>query len=358
MKKQYIGLVKDHSGSMASIAMAARNDYNALISAIRLAADKEDIDTIVSVVKCGVGYAGRVEREFVNSSISRLKPATTYTTDGSYTPLFDSVGEIIDILEASPDAKDPNVTFLVMVVTDGVENHSKKWDGRMIGDRMTRLMNTDRWTFTFRVPNGEKNNLRRLGIPAGNIEEWEQNERDMERSSRLTVAAVSNYFGGVTRGIRSTNSFYADAANVTKSQVKSSMTNISAEVRIWPVMNADVALGSVGSARLERFVEIAPFVEGKIRDVYVRGTAFYELVKTEKAVQASKLIVIRSRKDGAVYAGQSARDLLNLPTQGTIKLSPGDYGDWEVFIQSTSSNRHLPVGSKVLYWRNAAGRVN
>jgi hypothetical protein len=105
-----------------------------------------------------------------------------------------------------------------------------------------------------------------------------------------------------------------------------------------------------------RVVEIGPFVEKKTRTAYQRGSAFYELVKTEKAVQASKLIVIRNRRDGAVYAGQSARDLLGLPTQGTIKLSPGDHGDWEIFIQSTSSNRHLPVGSKVLYWANSGGR--
>lgn len=350
MKKQYVGLVKDHSGSMAHLSVAAMKDYNTLIGAIKDASVKEDIDTIVSVVKCGVGYAGAVEREFVNSSVTRLKPLRTYVTDGSYTPLFDSVGEIIDILESSPDAKDPNVTFLVMVVTDGVENHSVKWNGRSIGDRMTRLASSDRWTFTFRVPLGGKRDLQRLGIPAGNIEEWEQTERDMERSTVFTAQAVSNYFSGVTRGVRSTNSFYADAANVTKNAVKSTMTNISAEVRIFPVTNMD---GVLFDRHGDRWTEIGPFVEKKTRDTYVRGSAFYELVKTEKAVQATKLIVIRSQKDGAVYAGQSARDLLNLPTQGTIKLSPGDHGDWDIYIQSTSSNRHLPVGSKVLYWKNA-----
>jgi hypothetical protein len=347
MKKQYIGLVKDHSGSMGHLRFAALKDYNALIYAIKAASEKEDIDTIVSVVKCGVGSAGSVEREFVNSSVSRLKPATSYDTDGSYTPLFDSVGEIIDILEKSPDAKDPNVTFLVMVVTDGAENHSVRWNGRTIGDRIARLMDTDRWTFTFRVPYGGKRDLVCFGIPAGNIEEWEQTERGMEQSTLRTMSATSNYFSGVSRGIlRSTNSFYADAANVSKTQVKSTMTNISAEVRIWPVMSADIPRGGGP-------VEIAPFVERKTRDSYVRGSAFYELVKTEKAVQATKLIVIRSKKDGSVYAGQSARDLLNLPTQGTIKLSPGDHGDWDIYIQSTSSNRHLPVGSKVLYWKSA-----
>ena len=349
MKKQYVGLVRDHSGSMAHIAFAAKQDYNTLIAAIKEASDKEDIDTIVSAVECGRGTAGEVRTDFVNSGVTRLKQLSTYITDGSCTPLFDSVGEIIDILEKSPDAKDDNVTFLVMVVTDGLDNRSRKWSGRTIGDRIVRLMQSDRWTFTFRVPYGSKRDLASLGIPSGNILEWEQTERGVRESTRATTASVSNYFSGVTRGVRSTNSFYADASNVSKTQVKSTMTNISGEVRIWPVTSSDLP-------RTGQALEIAPFVEKKTKTTYQRGSAFYELVKTEKAVQATKLVVIRNRKDGAVYAGQSARDLLGLPTVGTIKLSPGDHGDWEIFIQSTSSNRHLPAGSKVLYWKNAGGR--
>jgi hypothetical protein len=345
-KKQYVGLVKDGSASMAMLQFAAMADYNLVTSEIKAASEREDIDTIVSLVTCGAGFRGDVERDFVNSSVSRLKPLTNYYAGGGSTPLFDSVGEIIDILESSPDAKNSDVTFLVMVVTDGCENSSKKWSGRQIGDRITRLQDSDRWTFTFRVPRGTKRDLTRLGISAGNIEEWEQNERDMERSTVLSASAVSNYFSGVSRGVRSTNSFYADLAGVSKNVVKSTMTNISSEVRVWPVMSADMN-------RDGRPIEIAPFVEKKTREVYARGSAFYELVKTEKAVQASKLIIVRNKVDGAVYAGQSARDLLNLPTQGTIKLSPGDHGNWDIYIQSTSSNRHLPVGSKVLYWKQA-----
>lgn len=347
MKKQYVGIVRDHSASIccSRLENAAMFDYNILIGSLQAASEKEDIDTVVSTVKCGVGYSGVVEQEHYHTSVARMKPLTSYVADGSYTPLFDSVGEIIQMLKAAPDAKNPNATFLVMVVTDGQENSSRKYTGRLLGDEIARLMATDRWTLTFRVPFGGKQNLVALGIPAGNIEEWEQTEGDMRRSTEVTMAATSNYFAGVKRGTRSTNSFYADASNVSKSAVKSTMTNISNEVRIWPVEN--VHFNST------RPIEIAPFVESKTGQTYVRGSAFYELVKTEKAVQATKLIVVRNRKDGSVYAGQSARDLLSLPTQGTIKLSPGDHGDWEIFIQSTSSNRHLPIGSKVLYWKSA-----
>lgn len=353
MKKQYTGIVRDHSASMTHLASAARNDYNSQIEEIKKATDKFDIDAIVSAVEAGSGPEDGVRVDFVNSSVARLKPLSYYNTPGGATPLFDAVGDIIDILEKAPDAKDSDVSFLVMVLTDGVENSSKKWNGRQIGDRIVRLMDTDRWTFTFRVPYGSKRNLERLGIPAGNIIEWEQTERGMRQSTEVTMAATSNYFQGVSRGVRSTNAFYADANSLTKSEVKSAMTNISGEVRIWTVTDYDTTKADRDG---NWFAEIAPFVEQKTRDFYVRGTAFYELNKTEKAVQGSKLIVIRSKKDGSVYAGQSARDLLGIPTGGTIKLAPGDHGNWEIYVQSTSSNRHLLEGTKVLYWKNAGGR--
>lgn len=349
MKKQYVGLVRDHSGSMGQLAKTAMKDYNTLIDGIKDASDEYDIDTIVSAVECGRGYDGEVRTDFLNSSISRLKPLTSYVTDGSYTPLFDSVGEIINALEKAPDAKDSNVSFLVMVVTDGEENHSRKWSGRSLGDRIVRLTQTDRWTFTFRVPYGYKSRLASLGIPAANILEWQQTERDMERTTRITQQSVTNYYGAVSRGIRSTNSFYADADQLTKSIARNNLVNISHEVRTFTVMNMD-------ATRSNPKIEIAPFVESKTSTPYVRGTAFYELVKTEKAVQATKVIAIRNRKDGGVYTGQNARDLLGIPNQGTIKLSPGDHGEWTIFIQSTSSNRHLPVGSTVMYWKNAPNR--
>ncbi len=83
------------------------------------------------------------------------------------------------------------------------------------------------------------------------------------------------------------------------------------------------------------------------------GAAFYARSKPYKSVQRYKLIVIRDKNSGEVYAGQSARDLLNLPTQGMISLSPGNHGNYDIYIQSTSVNRKLVAGTNVLYWENA-----
>lgn len=337
--KQYIGISRDHSASMGSLVYMAKSDYNNNIASIKEAANQNDIDTIVSTVRCGVGIGGAIERETVNSGINKLKPITSYVANGHHTPLFDSVDTLIRILETAPDAYDDDVSFLVMAVTDGQDNASQM-TGSELGQKIKRLQNTDRWTFVFRVPVGYKSSLMRMGIPSGNIQEWEQSEQGMRESTIQTQSAVSDYFTGRTHGVGATNSFYANMSGVTKREVKAVMTNISGEVRILPVKQGGES--------------VRDFVERKTRRNFKIGSAFYQLSKPEKAVQDYKMIVVRDKRMGDVYAGQSARDLLGLPLDGTIKLAPGNHGNYDVYIQSTSVNRRLIAGTNVLIWDAAA----
>lgn len=342
--KQYVGISRDHSGSMRPLVNAAMQDYNENIKAIKSGAEENDVDTIVSVVKCGVNSFGRlnyssgVETEVVNSSISKLKKLSSYVADGHSTPLFDSVGTLIELMETVPDSKKKDVTFLVMVITDGEENSSRMYTAATIADKIKKLQATDRWTFVFRVPYGDKNALVRLGIPAGNIQEWETTEHGMEVARGETTRAISRFYKGVGSGaITASSSFYTDMSAVTKKEVKAVLTDISKEVRIFPV---------------KQNTDIRPFVESKLRRPMVIGTAFYELTKRE-TVQPRKLIAIRDKNTGSVYCGQSARDLLNLPDMGDIRLVPGNHGNYDIYVQSTSVNRKLYPGTSVLYWSNA-----
>jgi hypothetical protein len=335
MKKQYIGISRDHSGSMASLRVAAIRDYNDGIGAIKTAARDNGIDTVVSVTSCGI--RSQVWREVVNSSIERLQPITSYATDGT-TPLFDSVGELIEIFKSVPDYNDPNVTFLVMAITDGEENASREWTHKL-EDEIRKLQATDRWTFVFRVPRGYGRALERLGIPSGNIQEWDNTERGLHESSVHTVAAVSDYFTGVSRGIRSTKTFYANIGQLSANQVVAAMRDISDEVVIYPVTTLS---------------DIRNFFTIKTKQPYRKSTGFYQLSKPEKAVQDYKVIVARNKNTGAVYGGTiEIRQLLGLPTYGTISLKPGDHGDWDLFVQSTSVNRVLMPGTSALYWEKA-----
>lgn len=344
--KNYIGISRDHSGSMSVIATAAARDYNSNIASIKENSEKEKQDTIISVVECGVGSYGTVQRNVVNSSISALKPIeeSAYHAKGGSTPLLDSVGELIELFEKVPDAKDPNVSFLVMVITDGMENSSRRWNATTLGKKIRELQATDHWSFVFRVPRGHSHYLTSLGIPEGNILEWDQSERGMYAATVATQTAMNTYYQARSRGETMTRSFYTTNLNeVSKSTVKSKLVEITDEVE---------------------FFDVKPKHDGmQIRDFLLQvngdfktGAAFYQLTKTEKEVQDYKQIAIRDKKTGNVYSGTAARNLLGLPHNGTVKIVPGNHGSYDIFIQSTSVNRKLSAGTSVMYWENSASK--
>ncbi len=335
--KQYIGISRDHSGSMKHISKPAMNDYNDLIETIKSASKEHDIDTIVSVVKCGIGPgAGRVEREVVNSTLLQLKPLDTYPANGGSTPLFNSVFDLIEIMKNVPDYDDLETSFLINVVTDGEENVNRSL-GKPLGEEIKKLQATDRWTFVFRVPKGYARSLIELGIPEGNVLEWEQTKQGMERSSKLTGEAINKYYQGIKSGVKSTKSFYADLRDVSSADLKKELVKIDEKDFVIYDVNEEIT--------------ISKFVEKKTKSPLVKGSAFYELMKAEKAVQDYKKICIRDNSTGNVYGGDAARQMLGLPSYGTVSLIPKKYEKYTIFVQSTSTTRKLKKGTKLLLWR-------
>lgn len=339
--KNYIGISRDHSGSMSHIARFAARDYNTNILAIQQESQAQAQDTIVSVMQCGIGRPAVNKFEIINSNVARLQPIaeSSYVANGNTTPLFDSVGEIIDQFKAVPDYDDQMVSFLVMVITDGGDNSSRKWSGASLGAEIRKLQATDRWTFVFRVPRGDKAALVRYGIPEGNILEWDQTERGVQAASQATTAGLKSFYAGRAEGKKSTSTFYADLSKVDVATVRTQLTDISAEVSMWPVLPQE------DGAMVREFCEKRLGSGGMLK-----GAAFYELTKLEKKVQDYKEIVIRDKASKMIYGGKAARDMLGLPHYGDVKLAPGNHGNYDIFIQSTSVNRKLPAGSSVLYW--------
>ena len=335
MYKQYVGISRDHSGSMSHLATMAMKDYNSTIESLKEGAKEHDIDTIVSVIQCGLGVQAVNKFAHTNSSVTSLKPLSNYETTGSRTPLFDSVNKLIDQLKKVPDAEDSDVGFLIQVITDG-QNNSGSVSGTALGDTIKKLQATDRWTFTFRVPYGYKRNLVQLGIPSDNILEWEQTSQGFERAMYSNTTSTRWYCGLRASGQTATMNFYSNLNEVKPTEVKKALDDITKEVKFFDVKKASA---------------IREFVESKVGD-YRAGTAFYQLNKPEK-VQGRKKFVIRDRVSGKVYTGEEARDLMNLPKGGEIKLYPGKHGAFDVFIQSTSTNRKLVPYTELLYWRNA-----
>ena len=251
--------------------------------------------------------------------------------------LWDSVGLAINDLESNINIRKEDA-FLVMVITDGAENSSRLWNANSIRNKIAQLQSTDKWTFVFRVPRGQKNTMLRVGIPEGNVMEWEQTETALVQSTQTTVSAVKTYFADRSKGVTRSSSFFtADLSNVKRSDIFNNMSDVTNTMRVvWVDKNW------CGK-------QIRDFCQNQVGE-YQIGKAYYQLTKTEN-IQDNKRFCIRDNTSKKIYEGNAARHLLNLPNYGTIKLKPGQSTNYTIFVQSNSVNRKLVDGTYVLYMK-------
>lgn len=334
--KNYIGFVNDHSGSMGGLMQAAMTDYNANIKAIKDAATKEMLDTVVSVVGVGYPNGDQVTRQVQISNPHVLKPVTSWSVRGG-TPLYDGIASMINLFQDLPDAKNPDVSFLVMVTTDGEECSSRMHNRQTLTALIKSVAASGQWTFVFRVPkNANLQAIADLGIPSGNIQVWETTDAGMQKSTVATTQAMTNYFTSRSTGVRSTGAFYADASQVNLAALEELPKK---EFSLYVVPAEDNG------------IEIRPFVL-RHRTEHLFGSAFYQLTKTEPRVQHDKQILLRERTTGKVFHGPSARAMIGLPADRNARLHPGDHKNYDIFIQSNSVNRKLVGGTGLIYWKS------
>lgn len=330
-----ICIARDHSRSMTRITGAAKDDYNAVIRALRnAAADAGDV--FVSTVKFGFARNDRrsVESEYENMHINAVPELGSYRAFGCDTPLIDATMHSIRTLERY--GKDDD-RFIVIVTTDGGENSSVH-TVTMLKDEISRLTKTGNWTFVIRVPKGGTNSAVKLGFPQDNILEWETTTRGQQVASTVTTQALTTF---VNSGEKSTTKFFANLANVNVAEVRAQMVDVSSKVSWVYVHPSDEGR------------QIREFVESKTGSPMLRGMAFYQLVKKEPKVQDHKRIAIRVKKTGEVFIGDAARQMLGLPQYGTVCLVPDNLGEFDIFIQSTSVNRKLNADTQVMLWVGA-----
>ncbi len=227
------------------------------------------------------------------------------------------------------------------VITDGAENASKPNSdtaGRSLTKLMERVQKTDAWTMTFLVPRGGRAQLDRFGIPEGNVMEWSQTAAGVKQYAAANDAGIRNYFAARSSGLRSVKSFYTDLSNITAREVRQ-LDDLSRKAKLLHV---------------DRDNDIRTFIESK-NLTFIKGAAFYQLVggkDNADKVQDYKKVLIMEKGKSSVYGGDDARSLLGLPDHET-KVRPGDHANFEIFIQSTSVNRRLKAGTKVIYMPSA-----
>lgn len=326
--KNRIVLVLDTSGSMGHIAEKARTAVNAMLRTIREKTVEEGQQTDVAIVT----FDSRVDIMSPLTPASRVPDVSHYPVRGS-TALFDGVAEGVRAIDGGGE----ETSNLVLVYTDGDANVSIHHTAESMRSLLTAKQALGNWTFAFQMPPGAgKYFANKYRIPEENVREWEATAKGVEEVERTTTRGITDYFGARSRGQRSVESFYVqpDLSKVTSTQVKRQLDDISDKFKVLEVTREE---------------SIQDFVESKTRKPYVIGSAYYQLSKKEKVQPGKKVLLVEKGKK-AVWGGNQARELIGLPIDGKTHatVDPLNLSKWEVYIASTSVNRKLVRGTKVL----------
>ena len=141
-------IILDKSGSMGSIANAAISGFNETVGGIRSAQERfsETQEHFVSLmIFCDC--AKTMVYDMV--PVAEVKELTSKENRPCCcTPLYDAMGISINALyNAIKDKED--ATAVVTIITDGLENASKEYNGKAIKTLVERMKNEEGWNFAY-----------------------------------------------------------------------------------------------------------------------------------------------------------------------------------------------------------------
>jgi acetolactate synthase regulatory subunit len=322
----HIVFVIDSSGSMGHLSNEVVKVFDAQIKHLALRSKELDQETRVTVYL----FDNSVRCIIYDKDVLRLPSLKDYYRTSGNTSLIDGTVTALDDLALTPQ-KYGDHAFLSYVLTDGAENNSR-YTPEILKVKLNKL--PDNWTVAVLVPDQTGvHEAKKFGFPANNIQVWNTTVGGVEKAGETIKAATDNFMSRSRKGnSQYKESFDLDLTKLNTATVSTNLTQLSTnQYLLIPVQTDSV---------------IKPLVESWTNADYLMGSAYYQLTKPEK-VQAYKQICIQDKITGKVYSGVNARHMLNLPNQ-EVKVNPASHGAFDIFVQSTSVNRKLMSGTKLL----------
>lgn len=352
----HVAILLDRSGSMEGRQTSVISVTDGIVAWLDKRSMSDDHETRVSLYPFDHG----IECAVFDRDVRRLPSVKNhYVNHGGGTALIDATLKVIDDLKQTAQMYGDHA-FLLFLVTDGAEIHSKA-RASDLAHAIGHLPGN--WTLAALVPdlNGRRN-AEQFGFPAGNIDIWDTSGYNgvAEVGQKITDG-LDTYMNLRSGGVKSTTGLFTQVANKVTAQAvnASGMKPLDPDkFFLFPaVATGNMAVHIPAKTRLKsrpdgiKHVEIKQMVESTGRP-YVLGNAFYELEKSEKWYGNRRIAVIETAT-AKVFLGEQAKQLVGITDQTRrIKPFPKDRAtgkvEFEVFIESQSTNRLLRVGSRVL----------
>jgi hypothetical protein len=351
----HVAFVIDESSSMREHKSAVISVFDSQVKYLAQLSQEMGQEVRVSVYL--FSDASRVRNVIFDIDVLRLPSLHGRYEPSGWTALLDAVILSQEDL-GKTFTKYGDHAFLTFVITDGLENRSAISAPRTLASILAGQ--DDRWTLGILVPdkNG-KQVAQRYGFPEGNIAIWEiDSATGFAKAGEQVTDAVSTYMTQRATGTRGSSTLFVGGAKINDQAVAAA--NLTA-LDPSKFMLIPVAVGSSSPVEIKMAkkgrskanpdgipcVEIDEFVRATGRP-YALGQGYYQLTLSEKITSAKGIIVVH-KKTAKVYAGADARKLLGI-TDATTRIRPNtsEASDYDIYVQSTSLNRLLPLGTMLL----------
>jgi hypothetical protein len=318
----HVALVLDASASMAQHTSKLIAVADEQIKYLALRSEELKQETRVSVYT----FNWDTKCLIFDMDVMRLPSiADLYSTSGM-TALVDATIKSQNDLETTSQIYGDHA-FLTFILTDGGENASKNsW--RLLPKYVA---GKDNWTVGFLVPDRQGVQwLTRAGVNQHAISIWDATSaKGLEDSFTVIRTATDQFMTNRATGVRGSTGIFSTGVDAVNPTTVKALTPLKG-FKVYDVNY---------ESRIDDFVEAAT---GR----YIVGSAYYELTKTE-TIQPQKNILVVSRKNGQVYGGPEARNLIGLPNT-RVDVKPDENPLYRIFVQSTSRNRKLKAKTKVI----------
>lgn len=325
--KNTIVFILDRSSSMSGLKPELVKVFNRQIEHLKRRSVELKQETRVSVYAFNESCLNIVW----DTDVLRTPDIEDFYFPSGSTAVIDSTIKVISDLKQIPEIYTDN-SFLIYVLSDG-ESNSDKNSAATLSGVINQL--PENYTLAFLAPSQSGvHEAKMCGFPANNIQVWNVSSAGIAEASEKIIKATETYMAGRAKGVRGSKNLFN--INVNKlPQVTKALSVVPKKNYLTIVVNKEN--------------DIKSEVEKHTNSTYIRGTAYYQLVKPEK-VQNHKKVCVLDRKTDRLYSGQQARDLIGLPDY-EVKVDAVKFGDYDVFVESQSLNRKLLPGQRLIVFK-------
>lgn len=184
-------VILDRSGSMECIRQAAVEGFNETLAAIRKAQEKfaDTQDHFVSLVTfCSC----ETKPVFDKAPVAETRPlAMEDYQPCCTTPLYDAMGITLTAMRRYVKSIEDSVV-VVTIITDGMENASREYDGKTVRELVERLRG-EGWTFTYMGANQDSVEVA-MSLSIRNARNFEYSHEGTRASMGKDSSTRMNFF--------------------------------------------------------------------------------------------------------------------------------------------------------------------